>query len=80
MSKSYIVEAQFSAYSNWEVPYNLEEVCDWYIKYNTLYIKVTKDDKYIEYEVIGEGDVDYKYPNKVWVADSDEQDYKVVEE
>ena len=38
----YKVEAQYTAYSQWDIDFDLEESYNWYIKYDTLEVQHKK--------------------------------------
>ena len=44
-------------------PYNLEEVNDWWIKWNTLYVVVEEDGVAKQFEYGHDYDIDYKRPD-----------------
>ncbi len=73
-SMKHIVEAQYAAYSQWEIDFDLNKVYSWYIKYDTLEIQHKEGDDWVAYSASAEGECDYKRPDKVYQADSDDDD------
>lgn len=67
----YRIEAHFTAFSEWEIEFDLNSVHHWYIKYDVLYAKHSKDEDYKEYSPSYTGDCDYKSPDKVFQAVED---------
>ena len=45
-----MVIATYIASSNWELDFELTEDMDWYIRWDTLYVKHLNDSDYTEYE------------------------------
>ena len=68
----YKVEAQYSAYSQWDIDFDLEESYNWYIKYDTLEVQHKEDGKWVSYASNVQGECDYKHPEKVYRAELDE--------
>ncbi len=63
---TYELTASYSAISRWELDFNLHAVFDWYIRWDTLYVKFKEiDEEYDEFEpyLSCSDDTDsYKYP------------------
>ena len=80
----YKVEAQYSAYSQWDIDFDLEESYNWYIKYDTLEVQHKEDGEWVSYASNVQGECDYKRPEKVYQAELDEDgdadEWKEVEE
>jgi hypothetical protein len=70
----HIVEAQYTAYSQWEIDFDLNKVYSWYIKYDTLEVQHKKGDDWVAYSASAEGECDYKRPDKVYQAELDDDD------
>lgn len=67
----YIV-AEYVAIAKYKIPDEVElDKVTWWIKYNTLYIKLS-DDNVLEIEPDSESETDYKYPTKTWVEEKEE--------
>jgi len=68
----YTVEAQYTAYSQWDIDFDLEESYNWYIKYDTLNVQHKEDGEWVSYASNAQGECDYKRPEKVYQAELDE--------
>lgn len=70
---SYNVESYFRC------PYDLNEVAEWSVKWNMLYVRVKKDDKdedVKQYEPVWEQEVDYKRPDVEEIGDEEDIYYE----
>ena len=71
-SMKYKVEAQYTAYSQWDINFDLNKVYSWHIKYDTLEVQHKEDGKWVSYASNAQGECDYKRPEKVYRAELDE--------
>ena len=75
MSK-YTLEAQYTAYSQWDIDFDISTVADWYIKYDTLFVQHNKDDDdWEKYHPSASGECDYKTPDVVMEGIKDGDGY-----
>lgn len=58
--------ADYSISSYWELDFDLNEVYDWHIKWDTLFVQFTeKDEEFVEFQPLHSASDDheaYKYP------------------
>ena len=63
---TYELTASYSTISRWELDFNLDTVFDWYIRWDTLFVKFKElDEDYDEFEPYfscSEDTDSYKYP------------------
>ncbi len=62
----------YQAASNWDLEFDLKDVADWYVKWDTLFVKHNEDDEdYEEYEADCSAleNYDFKRPNEVYLDD-----------
>ena len=63
---TYELTASYSTISRWELDFNLDSVFDWYIRWDTLFVKFKElDEDYDEFEPYfscSEDTDSYKYP------------------
>lgn len=74
-SGKFTLEAQYTAYSQWIIDFDIDTVENWYIKYDTLEVQHNKGDEWVSYEASYSGDVDTKRPEKVMVGIEDKDGY-----
>ena len=78
----YKVEAQYTAYSQWDIDFDLEESYNWYIKHDVLNVVHNKGEDWKSYQSSGAGECDYSSPERQYITeldeDGDELDWEVV--
>lgn len=62
----------YEAASNWSLNFDLNDVADWYVKWDTLFVKHNEDDEdYDEYEPDNSASesYDFKRPHEIYLND-----------
>jgi hypothetical protein len=71
MTNSNILYAVYEVSTEWDLEklgIDLDAVEDWYVKWDTLQVKRTKDSKWEEIDPISNAEIfDHKHPDQLWL-------------
>ena len=69
MTKTTQLTVVYQCYVNFSLDFDLNETSEWYVRRDTLFVKHSENDEWVEYEALlpAEEEIDWDYPVKTSV-------------